>query len=143
MIKTLIDKPREYEAEIGEVLEMHFSVVKIGFLARWQKERIKAHLEKDPHLEVLKIEEYPGTVIVTVKIVSNPFPIVLAIAAVIVVVGGFFAWASLDTVYKITHEAPEEGAPGFGLFTPTFWKSVTAGIVVIVVFGIVKGITGR
>lgn len=106
MEKQLIQNPKDYEASIGETLEMHFKILSLPLLDKWQKDSIIKKLNADEHMKVKSVLDNPGELVVTVEIIKNPFPLVLAITGVITVLAGFFIWGSLDKVYKII-ETPQ------------------------------------
>ena len=103
--KTLIQNPKEYEAVTGEKLEMHFNLLSLPFIAKWQQDKILERLNDNPNFQVMDVRSENSKLIVTIVIVKNPFPLVLAIGGVVTLCAGFFVWASLDKVYKIV-EAP-------------------------------------
>ncbi len=104
MEKIEIQRPNDYQAETGDLLEMHFNIISFPGLKQIQVSRITNSLNSDPHLKVEKSLLIGSDLIFTVRIVNNPFPLVLAIGGVITVLSGFFIWSSLDKVYKILEE---------------------------------------
>ena len=104
MEKILIERPREYQAQTGELLEMHFGIIAFPGLRNLQINAITANLNKDSHLKVEKSSLIGNDLSFQVRIVNNPFPLVLAIVSVTTVLAGFFVWGSVDKVYKILEE---------------------------------------
>lgn len=99
--KERIENPAGYEAVIGEKLEMHFRITSLPLLNKIQQGIIKNRLNVNPAYKVVETSSTENEFIVTIVIVKNPFPLVLAIGGVITACAGFFIWASLDKVYKI------------------------------------------
>ena len=104
MEKVEIQRPRDYQAETGDLLEMHFNIISFPGLKQIQVARINDKLNSDRHLKVERSLLVGSDLMFHVRIVENPFPLVLAIGGVITVLSGFFIWSSLDKVYKIIEE---------------------------------------
>lgn len=101
MEKILIERPEDYQAETGDIFEMHFKVLSLPVIEKFQKDLIVKKINASKNTKVIDTSVSNGTFIVTMKIVDNPFPLVLAIGGVITVLSGFFVWASLGRVYKL------------------------------------------
>lgn len=120
--KIKIDRPEEHEAVIGERFELHFKLMSLPILSTIQKNAIIKKLNENTKWKVQDIEVIDGVLIATIVIVQNPFPIALAITAVITACAGFFIWASLDKVYKIV-ESPD---------TKVFSITAVTGVIALV-----------
>lgn len=105
MEKVLLQNPTDYEAVKGEKFEMHYNILSLPLLSAAIQKSIVNRLNANPIYKVVDTLIDGGKFIVTVVIVENPFPLALAISAVITATAGFFIWASLDKVYKIV-ESP-------------------------------------
>lgn len=119
MQKILIDRPEEYQAQIGEVLEFHFKLISMPLLQKWQMDKIVAKLNASEKFRVMRIDKQNGDLIILVKVVSNPLPLWFVVTAVGGVLSLFFIRWSLGTVYKIVEEPNINvmtlGAAGIGI----------------------------
>ena len=102
--KIPIDRPRDYEAVTGEILEIHFNLMSVPLLSAWQMNMIKRKLTEDKHLEIIDVRSMPGELIVTVKVIKNPFPLILLIGGVTAALSAWFIWNSIGKVYKLIQE---------------------------------------
>lgn len=97
----------------GDVVDLHYTVS--GWCTRGKIESLVHQLDQDMRWEVKEFEydETKGKVRIRVKVIENPFPVVLIIVAVGAIGAGLFAWLSLDKIEKIT-TSPIGAALGLG-----------------------------
>ena len=99
--KILIKNPKEYQASTGEILELHFNILSMPVLDKLQMNYLKSQVEKDKHLKILDVEKLESELIITVKIVDNPFQLIAIVVSVSAVLSTFFIMNSLGNVYKL------------------------------------------
>ena len=108
MEKILIDNPKTYQASTGETLEMHYKIMSLPLINKWQRDLILKKANADPHFRVQSVEYINSELIITVKVVDNPVPLLALIVGISTVLGTFFIMNSLGNVYKIVKEIEQE-----------------------------------
>lgn len=93
--------PKSHIARVGEVYELTFTLIGIPFLEAPQTAVILTKINSDERFKVKNIDSRAGTLIVTVEIIKNPFPIIIVIEAVTVSLIGLFIYLSLGKVEQI------------------------------------------
>lgn len=131
MTKVLIENPKAYEAVKGDIFELHFAILNFPVLSSWHKSYIRGKIERDPHVRVKDIQYVAGDMIVTIEVVDNPFPLVLAIGGIITILGGWFVWASLGRVYKVLADPAIKSTVNIGLL-------IVSGVVGLLLLKAVK-----
>lgn len=104
MEKVLIDKPKEYQATTGELLELHYNILSLPIVGKLQRDLIMNRINQNPHFRVQKVESEQGQLVITVKVIDNPVPLLALVIGISTVLGTFFIMNSLGTVYKIIEE---------------------------------------
>jgi len=112
------------QAKIGDVFDFHYSIK--GFGKQGQIDSLVHKLDQDPRWEVVEAPEFDGKnkLKIRVRILENPFPIVLVVAAIGAIGAGLFCFLSLDKIEKIV-ATPAGAAIGLGtiaLGAITLWK---------------------
>lgn len=122
MEKILIERPKEYQATTGETLEMHYSIMSLPLIDKWQRASILKKINSDSHFKVQSVDYINNDLIITVKVIDNPVPVAALVIAVSGVLGTFFIMNSLKSVYKIVEK------PAGALLTTGTAIGVIAGI---------------
>lgn len=102
-------------AKNGETYDFHY--IMRGWGKQGQVESLVNQLDEDPRWKVLNTTMPDEThLVIRVKIVKNPFPLLLIVGAIGAIGTGFFLWLSLDKIEKIS-ESPMAafGLLGIGL----------------------------
>ncbi|NVM23392.1 MAG: hypothetical protein HWN68_16605 [Desulfobacterales bacterium] len=99
-----MEVPESYQARIGDRFDFHYSVS--GFGKRGQIESLVREADKDPRWKVEQYEydENTGKLRLRFKIIQNPLPLIIIVAAIGGIGIGLFAWLSLDKVEKIVSD---------------------------------------
>ena len=121
--KIPIDNPLQYEAVKGDLLELHFRVLNFPIIREWHTNHIKAQLAKDPHIRVEGLQTAPSLLIVTIKVIDNPIPLLLIVGSVVGILGGWFVWASLGRAYKLIQDPATKATINIGLIVAGVFAS--------------------
>ena len=105
MDKILLPNPKEFIAETGDIFEAHFNILSMPLIGKTQRAIIESRINAHKNIKVIETSTpTPGNLVVTFKVVDNPFPLIIAIGGVLAILGAFFVMSSLDRVYKITQD---------------------------------------
>ena len=110
---------RDYLLKKGDLIEMQFRILSI--FQDWQIDSIIEKLKEDPRWIVIDYELvnstwYSDRLHVKLKILQNPFPLLLIIVAVSSIAVSTFIYLSFDKAELIMEELPETTKFGIGLF---------------------------
>ena len=100
------------QARIGDVFDFHYSIK--GFGKQGQIESLVHKLDLDPRWEVQEFDfDGENKLRIRVKILINPFPVVIVIGVIGAIGAGLFCFLSLDKIEKII-ASPVGAAMGLG-----------------------------
>ena len=110
---------RDYLLKKGDLIEMQFRILSI--FQDWQIDNIIEKLKEDPRwvvtdYELVNSTWYSDRLHVKLKILQNPFPLLLVIVAVSSIAVSAFIYLSFDKAELIMEEIPETTKFGIGLF---------------------------
>ena len=110
---------RDYLLKKGDLIEMQFKILSI--FENWQIDSIIEKLKEDPRwiitdYELVNSTWYSDRLHVKLKILQNPFPLLLVIVAVSSIAVSAFIYLSFDKAELIMEELPETTKFGLGLF---------------------------
>ena len=110
---------QDYLLKKGDLIEMQFRILSI--FQNWQIDSIIEKLKEDPRWIVIDYELvnstwYSDRLHVKLKILQNPFPLLLVIVAVSSIAVSAFIYLSFDKAELIAEEIPETTKFGIGLF---------------------------
>jgi hypothetical protein len=111
------------QARIGDVFDFHYSIR--GFGKQGQINSLVHELDQDLRWEVQEFDfDGENKVRIRVKILQNPFPVVIVIGVIGAIGAGLFCFLSLDKIEKIV-ATPAGAVIGLGtiaLGAITLWK---------------------
>ncbi|MBA7476276.1 hypothetical protein ES707_11659 [subsurface metagenome] len=111
----------QYEnAKIGDVYDFYYTMT--GWGKQGQVESLSRELDQDPRWTVINIQRVDDSrIIIRVRVIKNPFPLLLIVGAIGAIGTGLFLWLSLDKIEKIT-EGPvvSFGILGLGIAAAYF-----------------------
>ena len=110
---------QNYLLKKGDLIEMQFRILSI--FQDWQIDSIIEKLKEDPRwiitdYELVNSTWYSDRLHVKLKILQNPFPLLLVIVAVSSIAVSAFIYLSFDKAELIAEEIPETTKFGIGLF---------------------------
>jgi len=97
-LKTEVSQ--DHIVTVGDQYELHFSL--FSYFQDYQVNLLLERIKRDKRYEVVDHWVEGNTLVVTIVIIKNPYPIALIITGILAVSGGIFAYFSLDKIYKIT-----------------------------------------
>ncbi|MBA7495771.1 hypothetical protein ES702_06360 [subsurface metagenome] len=111
------------QARIGDLFDFHYTIK--GFGKQGQIDSLVHKLDQDPRWEVKEFDfDGKNKVRLRVKILENPFPVVIVVGVIGAIGAGLFCFLSLDKIEKII-ATPVGAAVGLGtiaLGAITLWK---------------------
>ena len=100
------------QAKIGDVFDFHYSIK--GFGKQGQINSLVHELDQDLRWEVQEFDfDGENKVRIRVKILINPFPVVIVVGVIGAIGAGLFCFLSLDKIEKII-STPIGAAMGLG-----------------------------
>lgn len=87
------------QARIGDVFDFFYTIRGIG--KQGQINGLVSELDKDTRWKVLEYDLQDNRLRLRLKVLQNPFPIVLVVAAIGAIGTGLFVFLSLDKVEKV------------------------------------------
>ena len=94
-----VEVPQSEQARIGDVFDFHYTIRGLG--KQGQINGLITELDTDPRWKVIEYDLQDSHLRIRVKVLQNPFPIVLVIAAIGAIGTGLFVFLSLDKVEKV------------------------------------------
>jgi len=112
-----IEVPQSEQARIGDVFDFFYTIT--GWGKQGQINGLVSKLDEDPRWQVKEYDLQDSRLRLRVKVLQNPFPIVLVVAAIGAIGTGLFVFLSLDKVEKVVASPAGAltmvGAVGVGL----------------------------
>ena len=94
-----IEVPQSEQARVGDVFDFFYTIRGIG--KQGQINGLVSKLDEDRRWQVKEYDLQDGRLRLRVKVLQNPFPIVLVVAAIGAIGTGLFVFLSLDKVEKV------------------------------------------
>ncbi len=125
-----------FSVQKGDVIQFDYKL-----LSLWGQSQIISIVEKinaDGRMQVLSYDVdvknswYSDLVSFQVKVLQNPFPVLILVIAIGTIATSLFVYLSLDKIYLISRELPE-AATGI---TSTISLGLIAVIVIAIVYGL-------
>jgi len=91
--------PQSYGAVVGDVLDFYYTIR--GWGKQGQIESLVNDLDRDPRWEVKEYDLDNSKLRIRVKVLINPLPVILIVAAIGAIGTGLFVFLSLDKVEKV------------------------------------------
>ncbi len=125
-----------FSVQKGDVIQFDYKL-----LCLWEQSQIKSIVEKinaDGRMQVLsynvdvKNSWYSDLVSFQVKVLQNPFPVLILVLAIGAIATSLFIYLSLDKVYLLSREVP--GA------TANITSTISLGLIAVIVVAVVYGL---
>jgi len=118
---------QNFEVQTGDIIELDYKI-----LSLWEDAQIEAILNKineDGRMEIAGYEIvsnnwYSDVLKIQIRVLKNPFPLVVLVVAIASIATAIFVYLSLDKMYLISREVPEVIAGGVG--------AVSLGIIAVI-----------
>jgi len=94
-----VEVPQSEQAKIGDVFDFFYTIT--GFGKQGQINGLVTELDTDPRWQVVEYDLQDSHLRIRVKVLQNPFPIILVVAAIGAIGTGLFVYLSLDKVEKV------------------------------------------
>jgi len=94
-----VEVPQSEQARIGDVFDFLYTIRGIG--KQGQINGLVSELDKDARWQVVEYDLQDSRLRIRVKVLQNPFPIILVVAAIGAIGTGLFVFLSLDKVEKV------------------------------------------
>ena len=94
-----VEVPQSEQARIGDVFDFLYTIRGLG--KQGQINGLVTELDTDPRWQVLEYDLQDSHLRIRVKVLQNPFPIILVVAAIGAIGTGLFVYLSLDKVEKV------------------------------------------
>lgn len=131
---------QNFEVQKGDIIEFDYKI-----LSLWEADQIEAILNKvneDGRMsvvdyEIIKNNWYSDVLKVQVRILQNPFPLMILIFAIASIATSMFIYLSLSKIYLISREVP--GAVTGGIGAISLGVIAVIGIIAFMIFSKAHG----
>lgn len=131
---------QDFEVQTGDIIELDYKI-----LSLWEDAQVGAILNKineDGRMEIAGYEIisnnwYSDVLKIQIRVLKNPFPLVVLVVAIASIATSIFVYLSLDKIYLISREVPEAIAGGVGVVSLGIIAII--GVVVFMIFSKAHG----
>lgn len=131
---------QNFEVQKGDTIEFDYKI-----LSLWENDQIEAILNRineDGRMEIAGYEIVPNNwysdvLKIQIRILQNPFPLVVLVIAIASIATAIFVYLSLDKIYLISREVPEAITGGVGAISLGIIAII--GVVVFMIFSKAHG----
>jgi hypothetical protein len=125
-----------FQVQIGDVIQFDYSLVCL-----WEQSQIESIVEKinaDGRMQVIsynvdvKNSWYSDLVSFQVKVLQNPFPVLILVMAIGAIATSLFVYLSLNKIFLISREVPQA--------VTGITSTVSLGLIAVIAIAIIYGL---